>query len=455
MKLTVIIISACLYFLVKGFQRPYYFALAYVWLSLLYPQVFTTPLFLLVPWNAIFLILTLFGYIASGMRLPRITPVFVAFSLFFVWIFMTTLWAQLPEFAWEKWKWASTSVLTGLLFPLMFRTRKQIELLTIIVFAAILPHIMTAGLKSILGGGGYGFLATLMPGAYYLGESSTLAAISIMVIPVGYYLAKYSLASPVVLFPRLSILGFSLCSLACMIGTSARTGLVSLAAFVLFGIRGLRFKIAVLAFVAVAGLALSPLMTDAWVDRMRTIETYDDDVSASNRLVAWKWTANFVRSHPLGGGFGTYRLTTTVPDADGRLFNKGIASHSVYFEILGEHGFIGLGLYMVVAIGTTLGFYRLSRRREFPPHQVWIRSFSTCMFSAMVPFMFGAAFISIAFQPFGYTFFGIYLSVLTALRDDQPGEVPQFVPPPAYRWTPRPHPATVSANARRPWVQAP
>ena len=94
--------------------------------------------------------------------------------------------------------------------------------------------------------------------------------------------------------------------------------------------------------------AVAAIMPQEWYDRMSTIETYEQDTSAMSRINAW-WTAyNLAKDRVTGGGFDTFHARrylilyapdpTSTPDV-----------HSIYFEIMGEHGFIGFTMFMLLA----------------------------------------------------------------------------------------------------------
>src|SRR3546814_15790623 len=86
-----------------------------------------------------------------------------------------------------------------------------------------------------------------------------------------------------------------------------------------------------------------------------TIKTYQADESASTRLAVWKWTIDFAKKSPFGGGFEAYRqnqirYNTVKIEGQGPQqtvdktleVDKARAYHSAYFEMLGEQGYPGL-----------------------------------------------------------------------------------------------------------------
>ncbi len=339
MKLTIIILAAYSYFLYKGFRQPLYFALAYIWFSLLYPQAFTDPRIFALPFSMIAGILAVLGYFVADRRgLPRITPVFILIGLFVVWVTITTVGAMFPEEAWFKWNWASKSILLALMMPIFFRTRREIEAAFLVVFFSVAAHIGVAGVKTAFGGGGYGTLATLMRSNNWLGESSMLSTVAIISIAMAYYILTNSIAASAIPWRRVMLVGWAATAIVCMIGTAARAGLVSLGAFLTMGISGMGNKIKLsLAALVIAAMAY-PYLPEAWLERMGTIKGYETDSSAMGRLRVWTWTSNFVATHPFGGGFDVYLANQITREQDGS--RKAKAFHSIYFELLGEQGYL-------------------------------------------------------------------------------------------------------------------
>ena len=88
-------------------------------------------------------------------------------------------------------------------------------------------------------------------------------------------------------------------------------------------------------------------MPAEWFERMNTIQTYDQDASALGRINAW-WTAwNVANNRPFGGGFEMWQTPVFemyAPDP-----NNVRDVHSIYFEVLGEHGWVGLHPVPVLA----------------------------------------------------------------------------------------------------------
>src|SRR5262249_47557129 len=135
--------------------------------------------------------------------------------------------------------------------------------------------------------------------------------------------------------------------------------------------RSSRNKWAIIA-VAVAGAILLPqVMPESWFNRMHTIETYQQDSSVGGRFDAWTFAYRLAMQRPFtGGGFHIYsdtplflHLVPTAPSTH--------AFHSIYFEALGEHGFIGLAIFVGVIVAGFVQTAKLRRLTRNDPARVW------------------------------------------------------------------------------------
>jgi len=410
MKLGLLIFVVYLYFIAKGIRQPFYCILAYLWLSFLVPQAFVWHQFAQLPFPAAALGIGILLYPFMDTRpFPRVTPVFALSILMVIWITFTTSRAVLPDVAWLKWSWAWKSILLAPVMACFLRTRKQIEAGIIVLFTALLAHMLAAGLKTALGQVHYGSLATLIRSNSWLGESSTLAMTIIMMFPLAYYILHRSLASGSIPFRRILTIVFSALGVLATVGTFARTAIIAGASIIVFGIRSLRTRLIIVAVGIILALAISPFVPASYLSRMSSIHSFDEDASAEGRLDVWMWTLNYVSNHPLGGGFEVYMINQLRGEDAGRAF------HSIYFETLGEHGVVGFTIYLSMYMGTLVGLFRLSRRK-FPPESEWIRSIAATLFASLVAFLTGGAFVGIAAQPLGYVLVGFYLCLLQAVR---------------------------------------
>jgi hypothetical protein len=140
-------------------------------------------------------------------------------------------------------------------------------------------------------------------------------------------------------------------------------------------------------------------------------------------VAVWKWTIEYARTHPFGGGFNAYLQNAVSYDKiksekagdnntaieTERIVEKGRAYHSSYFEMLGEQGYPGLGLWLLLHIMGVVHMEVIRRRyAKAPPEGLeWVTPLADALQQAQVVYLFGGAFVGIAFQPFCYMLVGL------------------------------------------------
>src|SRR5204863_3606968 len=149
-----------------------------------------------------------------------------------------------------------------------------------------------------------------------------------------------------------------LLSAAAALGSHSRGALLAIVAMAfVFWTRSRHKLVSGIALVLVSA-ALFAFMPGEWDDRMSSIANYEQDASAMGRINAWWMAWNLALDRPFGGGFDIYWppiFARYAPIAD-----DVHAAHSIYFQVLGEHGFVGLGLFLLLWFMTwrTAGYLR-------------------------------------------------------------------------------------------------
>lgn len=409
-------ISAIFFALIfAGTATPFVFGLGYIWVDLFRPQDVSYFLIRSLPVSAIMAAGTLGFYFLMDRKCPpKPGLTLILLVLFAVWITMTTTWAVAPNTAWRKWDWAFKAVLFGAMIPFLFRSRIQIEAFMLVYLFSISGTVMSFGAKTLASGGGYGLSLGLTSANSGLSESSTLAMVSISAIPMLLFLQKHSRIIPEFRFRKLCFLGLIVIFLMAAVGSFARTGLVT--AFVLAALYWWRNKnkmrnlMICLLTVAMVGVVSS----DQWIDRMSTIKTFDADTSALGRIAAWKWTLEFVSANPQGGGFNSFVINRyTVMDANGEMLEiKGKAFHSSYFEVLGEHGYLGLAIFMLIIVTTFTNMRKARRLSKGLSCEEWISDLANSMFVSVCVYLAGALFVGVAFQPMFYYYVALSVCMM-------------------------------------------
>jgi probable O-glycosylation ligase (exosortase A-associated) len=423
-----------------GFRKPFIFVLAYVYIDNVSPQRLTYLLLNAVPISAIAFALCILGWALMDNKADsRFAPRQGLMLALLVWCFTTTKTADFPVEAAEKWEWVWKALAFAIFLPLTLRTRLRIEALLFFMIASAASIIIVGGIKTLGSGGGYGELNLMVTSNSGLYEGSTISTVAIAIIPLILWFAKHG----TIVKPDWKVKGFCFAYVfACLlipIGTSTRTGLLCIGLLALLMLRNTKRKFLYLGLLAGAGALAVPFLPAKFTGRMETIKTYKGDESASTRLAVWAWTWDYVKEHPLGGGFEMYRqnrirldleatpgappVPGSAPGADAAatgpkvVYDKARAFHSAYFEMLGEQGWPGFLMWLGISIGGLLRMEVLRRRYRRPqPGEEWIAPLASALQSAHLCYLLGAAFIAIAFQPFVYMLVGAQIGLDTYLK---------------------------------------
>ena len=414
-----------------GFRRPFLFVLAYVYIDIVSPQRLTYYLLNAVPISLIAVAMAVGGWaLADDKRGTRIAPRQLLIIVLLCYCWATTIAADFPIEAKDKWDWVWKALVFAAFLPLTLRTRLRIEGLLLFMLLSASSIIIVGGIKTIAsGGGGYGELNLMVDNNSGLYEGSTISAVAIAIIPVILWFTRYG-----TIFPpdwRVKTFCYALV-FACLlipVGTSTRTGLLCIGLLAVLMLRDSKRRLLYLGGLAVAAAIAVPLLPSAFTERMGTIQNHQADQSATTRLAVWQWTMDYAHDHPFGGGFEAYRQnrirleTVNVEHDDGStkvatnvVTDQGRAYHSAYFEMLGEQGYPGLALWLVINLAGLVRMEVLRRRYRDPPEgQEWVAPLAGALQNGHIVYLLGAAFIAIAFQPFIYMLIGAQIGLDTYL----------------------------------------
>jgi len=408
-----------------GLKRPFLWVLLYAYIDIIAPQRLGFSFLAGIPnLSLIAAALAIGGWLLTdaGKGISIGTRQLLMLALL-AYAGLTTINADVQVDAWAKWDWAWKAVFFAIFLPFALRTKLRIEayLLTMLLCAAAL--IISGGIKTALGGGGYGSLVLLLDDNSGLYEGSTISTVAIAMIPLVLWFSKHG----TIFQPdgRVRAFCYALC-FACLlipIGTQARTGLVCIAALFLFMLRDSQRRILYLAGAGFLALAAVPFLPATYTSRMTTIQNYEADQSAGTRLAVWGWTLEYVKGKPFGGGFEAYRqnriqFDTVSQQGSGTLTSvsantvqdSGRAWHSAYFEMLGEQGFPGLVLWLLIHAIGLIRMERLRRRYRDNDERPWIAPLATALQNFQLTYLVGALFVGIAFQPFVWMILGVQVA---------------------------------------------
>jgi probable O-glycosylation ligase (exosortase A-associated) len=424
--------------LALGLRRPFLWVLAYLYVDIVAPQKISYFLLASLPVSLIVFVAAFGGWLVLDDKTnSRFTFRQVLLLLLLLYCGYTTIGADFPIDAANKWSWVWKALLFALFLPLTLHTRLRIEACALVMVLAAASIIISGGIKTALGGGGYGTLSLLVNDNTGLYESSIISCVAVAIIPLVFWLARYSTIFPSDWRVKLFAAGLIFACLLIPVGTEARTGLVCIGVLAMLALRTAKRRFLYMTLMGAAGMMAIPFLPQSFTERMSTIESHESDESAGTRLAVWAWTWDYAQHNPLGGGFDSFRANKVrylkkSTDSAGNtetsyVEDEGRAFHSSYFEMLGEQGWPGLILWLWLH---ALGLWHMERiRRRWKgrsgANEQWQAPLANALQLSHCVYLVGALFVGIAYQPFVLLLIGLQCGLWSYLRRvDTPAQQP-------------------------------
>ena len=405
-----VMLSALLVMVPMIFMRPHTGIILWAWTAMLVPNSFLFGIGQSVRFNLIFAVATLVAWFISKepKKIPlNSTNVLLFFFLF--WVCLSTLFG-VAEFD------ARMHELTNLIKVIVFTvaisalvtSRLRVHSLLIGIALGMGYHGAAEGAKFIVSGGNHQVFG---PSNSIIGDNNHFALAMIFLLPVIFYLYHYSSKRLI----RLGFLGAGGLIFASVIGTFSRGGLVTLAAVGAFWLLRSKYKVPMFAAMCVGLAFVVYFAPDHWFERMTTIREADQDSSFMGRVVAWKISLLLALDHPiLGGGI------TAIQNADvwekyvrdfGRLDfiptgppDKVRAAHSVYFQLVADVGFVGLGIFLLILFRAWWSCSKLIKKTAGISDLEWINNLARALQVSFVAYCVAGAALNMAYFEMLYVF---------------------------------------------------
>ncbi len=132
----------------------------------------------------------------------------------------------------------------------------------------------------------------------------------------------------------------------------------------------------------------------------------------AGRIEAWTTSWHVATTHPFAGeGFRALWNDDIWNEYYGYMTYGAVRDvHSLYFEVMSEHGFVGFGLYIAIMVSALLSLARVRRRWKGHPEYGHLAHYAEMNQVALYPFMVAGAFLS--FARFDFYFLLVGTSVL-------------------------------------------
>lgn len=383
-------------------RKPWIGIILWTWVSLMNPHQQWGYASASMPVAMIVGVSTLTGLLFTREKQnPFFSPATWMLATFVLWISITLPFSLYFENSLPLWDRSIKIYLMLFITLALLDSTKKLDIYIWTLVLSIGFYGVKGGAFTLLTGGNHRVWG---PGGF-IGGNNEIALAVIMVIPLMRYLQLQMTNT----WHRHMMSVSMILSAVMALGTHSRGALLALAAMTfLIWLRGRKKIIFGAMVISIAMLAL-PFMPEHWWSRMATIQTYEEDSSAMGRINAWWMAWNLAKDRIIGGGFEIYNQTVFgmyAPDP-----YAVHAAHSIYFQILGEHGFIGLALFLTLGMITWRTSRQLMAIGKENPTLSWTRDLGAMAQASMVGYAVGGAFLSLAYFDLPYNIMIIVMLV--------------------------------------------
>lgn len=392
-----LVVGAILASLPFCFRKPFIGILVWCIISYANPHRYTWGFANLFPVAMLVGVVTILGWFFSAERgrLPHQRETYIMFGLWAIFV-LTTLFAIYPEDARPMLKKVSKILLMTFLTIYVVNTRKKFEIFIMILVLSIEIIGVKGGIWGVLTGAQYRLWG---PEDSTLGDNNDVALALNMVSPMLVAFAKLY-KNKWIRFFSFIILGLSLFA---VILTQSRGGFLGMLAIV-FGMTWQSSKrYLLIGTIIILMPTIFALLPEHYRNRMKTIETYDQDESAMARIITWGVAFKLAQDKPLtGGGFNCF--SNEVFQAYAPDYKGSHASHSSYMGILGEHGFPALLLFIALIFSTFWKLSRLQRISKLFPGMQWVQHYASALQLGLLGYAVSGTFLGRAYFDLFYHF---------------------------------------------------
>ena len=412
----ILIVALFLFVIYHSFKRPYIGVCAWIWIALTAPTKWAFGFSTSFRMNLTIVLVTFLSYLfAFKDKKLSLGGVGWLMILFLIQATISTL-AQNTITGADVFGHYTEHLKTALLFifiVLIIRTRVEIITFIWCIVFSVSAYAAMEGLKFILSGGGHEIIGR----AGVIIDRNDLAVAINMSIPMIFFLMSTTQHKLL----RMGLWMLALLNIVAVVGTYSRGGFIGLCIIAIAAWMRSSHK-TVLALIAALLLPTLYMNTpEQWRERQSTVSTAaTEDGSFIGRLWAWKISTLIALDDPLTGGgyravtdpvlwryyapftphFGPIE-TPTVPE-----YLAPKAAHNIYFQVLGDHGFIGLFLFVMILARSFL----INRANQLKAKKLglgWLENFSSALNVSIIGYCITGLNVSLAYFDLIYAVLGL------------------------------------------------
>jgi len=392
------------------FTRPHFGILLWSWIGYMNPHRLGWGFAYNFPFAAVVGIVTIVSLVLARRKLSFfLTPTINWLIFFNFWILITTIYSLNPDDAWFQWEKVFKIQVMIFLTLWIMNDKEKIHSFIWVIALSIGFYGLKGGIFTLTSGGGHHVLG---PTGSFIEGNTEIGLALVMVLPLVWYLYLSTVNSWI----RTGLILLLLLIPVAILGTQSRGALLAIGAITFF--LWLKSRRKALLFVVI--LLLTPFlymfMPQSWHDRMESIGNYEEDKSAQGRIQAWEFAQKMAAARPLvGGGFESFTPENYENFAPG-LVSAGTGKyhdvHSIYFEVLGEHGFVGLGVFLILGILSWRNAGKIIKLTKDSIDNKWAYDLASMIQVSLIGYATGGAFLGLAYFDLFYHLLVILVLVL-------------------------------------------
>jgi len=389
--------------------------LLWIWLSLSSPNDRLYGFLSGVPFNKITAVITVLGVLFSREKKKFYVDTFLLlYTIFIIWAIIANTFSLVTndyaEQSFEK-ILKEAALVVAITGTLVTRSRMH---------NAIFSYCIAVGLVSSFEAAAFIVSGTShrVIGIGATGDNNGVALAALMAAPLGYYLLQYTNDR----IMRMGLIALITSNIVTVIATFSRGGFIGLLVLVAYSLSKSKRKLLYTGALVAIVMAALFVLPETYFARIDSIKDADANSSFLGRVMAWQISFLMALDHPFtGGGFqavaapgiwASYLQATTrlgiIPNVSD--FTTPHAAHSIYFEVLGDMGFIGFLSFMGTLLISLLNCQRAMRLAKLHPSTEWAADLSRMMLLSIILYMVSGAALSFAYYE------GIWIVVAMASR---------------------------------------
>jgi putative inorganic carbon (hco3(-)) transporter len=320
------------------------------------------------------------------------------------WTVVTSSYSFIPTVSWEFFYFIPLKVfIYAMMLFIVIDRESRVIALTWMFCLSLGYYGSRIGLVSILEGfknlgtaGNFGPVGTMIE------DRNHLSLAIIMILPLIHFLRLYTAHKTI----KKMLLGVIILSILCILSSYSRGALISLVATGFVYILRTQYKFIAMG-VSVITLSLAFLFMPAeWQERMNISKSAEKDYSWLDRVGVWHMAINIANTRPLiGGGFRATEQAS-VAKVFGEELKTPLAAHSVYMQVLSEHGYVGLFLFLSMVLSGILATFRVRAKSYGKITLRWAYDLAGALQASYVGYLVGAGALSLAYYD------GLYIVIV-------------------------------------------